>query len=326
MKKNNYLSLIKLIGAMMVIVIHATAYINSFKTFWNYNFYRQILHLAVPTFFGITGYLTYEKINQSDSYPLNYAKRTLLLFLSLSLIHIVFYFILFTLRLSTANPLTSFSLSSFLSGTWSLVHLWYLWALVIAFFIIYYFKEKLGFIFGLSLFIYLMHKDGAISFTPYIAYGGFVKALVYIGVGRAARKAKISTPLNLLLILVSFVLFYYTSTIKWTKINELYMILFTFSVVTLANNVSIDNMNSGLVKLCSYSDNLYYYHMIGLKLLSLFYPILSKPRHRFPITIVVGILLGTSVTVVVSYILNPVNKKVIYFLNRSIFNENKNEQ
>lgn len=187
---------VKLLAALSVVSVHVTAFMvaDELATTANYYWYRYLFNFAVPFFFATTGYLI---ASHSQRYLARYIKKTLILYLVLSIFYLVVDGVMFTLTrmglgdsfsVSASGYIHSKNWTDLLNGSFAQYHLWYLWALVIALVLIYYglqLKLNARALLFLSALLYLgsLYFISQNRLNELLANGGFPKAMFAIMIG-----------------------------------------------------------------------------------------------------------------------------------------------
>ena len=153
------LDVMKTVMAVFVIMIHRSPFSNKLMSFWACNIFGR---LAVPFFFAAAGYLFFrpaqdggKKINAAF---FRYIKRLVILYSVWTLLYMPAAAYRFDFETySVLKFILNYAKRSMLEV--SIIHLWYLLALIVAVCIVFTFSKKLGYgtIFAVSAVIYALY-------------------------------------------------------------------------------------------------------------------------------------------------------------------------
>ena len=324
MKKSYYFDFLRVVAALMVVTIHATVYIFKFATFFNYGFYREILELAVPIFFAISGYILSFKIDDKGiAYLKKYLFKVLGIFLSVSMINLATFYVLWLLNSYWINPIRLIDVSSIVDGRWGSYHLWYLWALFICVSILLKSGKFRNYVLILFVLIYGFISIFQIPNPEWILYGGFVKGMNYIAIGFLASKVKVSKSIITRLLIFSFIFYYYSSTIHPNRFSDMFMMVLIFAVIQINNIDSISGIFEKITeRYLSRIDTsgVYYYHMMALSIINGIYPLLSIRHHFFPYSVILGITLVVLMSMIICRCIEPIRGQIVDWLAKSFVN------
>jgi len=207
---NYTISKFKFIAAIAVVLIHSSSFIYSedMATFGNYFWFRPFLEFAVPFFFAVSGYILSMK---KPGYIKKYSYKIFKMFLIYSLFYLIVEIIsgVFfqyidgnTLVESVSYTFNNMEIVDLFNGTFGEVHLWYLWAMVLALPLFYVFlKWQLSslsiLIVSIGLFLLLnalspLQLFGEEVLVSDVFYeGSFAKAIAFISIGYFVGKHSI---------------------------------------------------------------------------------------------------------------------------------------
>lgn len=133
-QRNNYISYLRVIATVFVILIHAcTGYLNHFQDSnmnWNYaNWVNSFTRCAVPIFVMISGALLLKKQEDTISFYRKRISKILLPLIFWTIIYLIYHFIQYT-HFSTlaVNKIVEISVDKILHG--ANAHLWYLYMII----------------------------------------------------------------------------------------------------------------------------------------------------------------------------------------------------
>lgn len=269
--RNNNLDKTRFVCSLMVVLIHLTAFIpkEGQDTFGNYWVYRKILSLAVPVFFSSVGLIYGNKPSEErDEFLNKYKKSIFNLFLTSSVIYC--FLSLFNGVLSIDSPkYILLNWKNILNGTWGQFHLWYLWGLYVGLNIFQnvkkYISNELLLLITIVLYGAILSGDFSVFPNFKLYNGGFVTAMLYFLVGYYSSKLKIGNSVIFPLLFLSFIAYYYFSSIKGIGKIEYYQIIVIFFLMALINK---NPGNTSIIsKFNAFGENIYIYHVFVLNIL-----------------------------------------------------------
>jgi len=199
LNRNYAIDVVKCLGVMAVVLIHATAPLgyHDIGTIWTYDWYRPALEFAVPFFFAASGYLLYQKTKDSDDneYVWLYARRILVYYLGATLFYIVFAFALAlsnrlflesSFRKAAAKIIGAWNYTALLNGSLGWYHLYFLAALFggcVILLVLRSLKLDARSVFLAGASGYLLTLVGYITIDGYYAHGGLLKGFFFLTIG-----------------------------------------------------------------------------------------------------------------------------------------------
>lgn len=278
MKYNYKLDQVRIWASIAVVLIHVTSYLPNYgrETLENYYWYRPLLNLGVPFFFGVSGYLLSAK---DDSFVQRYCKNISFRFIIYSLFYVlVDGIILISQHQDVIQAALAWfnerNLYSFLNGTWGQYHLWFLFALIFA-------TYGVGRLISSGwdirrIFLFCLLLNGLIWLLPatewlemLFRYGGIPKAMLYISLGAMAVQFPPRLRIH-----------------RWhiAGLGLFYILLFNFSQFSLLNELGLVALTylllvyviqrpgeySWLNRWSDMSLNIYVLHVLFLKMVQLY--------------------------------------------------------
>lgn len=275
---NYKVDLVKVWASIAVVLIHVTAFLPTYNkdTLGNYMWYRPLLNIAVPFFFGVSGYLLSRK-------PVSYFKKYFRNIASMFLIYSVFYAVFEAVLLFIKHQTVSTAFTewwqqrgwlSLINGTWGQYHLWFLFALMISAGV-YGFLYTRGVsscnIFLIALVIdvlyWLFLRDTIMS--EVFKYGGVIKGFVFVSMGYYLEEHDPPFSVTKYPIIIAgilyVVIFNYCSN---PLISELTLIGVTFLLLT--NVIHTPGQETWLSQWSDYSMEIYILHVVFIKIVQLY--------------------------------------------------------
>lgn len=275
MKRNYKLDRMRIWAAILVVLIHVTAFLprENRENINNYYWYRPILNMGVPYFFGVSGYLLQKK---SDDYFKKYSKNIGAMFLIYSIFYVMVDIVLVwitrgDLFFAMREWMKQFQWVSLINGTWGQFHLWYLFALMVGAYVLGWFiQHQLSpqriFLGALIInLIYWMIPESTWLNDVFI-YGGVLKALLYISLGYCLAESKpiyIFKGWQIILLAILFSLVYNYS--DYGILSDVMLLVITYGWLS---NVFYDPSQYNLLnEMSEYSLDIYVMHIFFLKII-----------------------------------------------------------
>ena len=278
MKYNYKLDQVRIWASIAVVLIHVTSYLPNLgrETLENYYWYRPILKLGVPFFFGVSGYLLNAK---EDAFVRRYCRNISFRFIIYSLFYVlVDGLILLSLHQNLLQAASAWlnerNLYSFFNGTWGQYHLWFLFALIFASYGVgklLQWRWDIRYIFFLCLSL-----NAVIWLTPrsefldmLFRYGGIPKAMLYISLGAMAVQHPPKIRIQRWHILLSGVIYGLLFNFsQFNLFNEVALVALTY--LLLAYVIQRPGEYSWLNRWSSMSLDIYVLHVLFLKIVKLY--------------------------------------------------------
>ena len=315
--RNYKMDRMRIWASVLVVLIHVTAFLPraNRETINNYYWYRPILNMGVPYFFGVSGYLLQRK---SEDYFKKYAKKMGTMFLIYSIFYVLVDIIIVWLTrhdflFAIREWFKNLSWSTILNGTWGQFHLWYLFALMMGSFLLGWLIQKkipVRWIFLVALVI-----NGIYWVTPSIPwvediflYGGVLKALLYISLGYYLAETK---PVYIFkgwqIILLAVIFSWVYNFAEYGFLSDMMLLMITYGWLS---NVFYDPSQYTLLNEWSeYSLDIYVMHVFFLKIIQTYGEgtIWTWIQHDVVYTIIVSLI-----CIFGSVLVYPVFKKMIF--------------
>lgn len=265
-------------ASIAVVLIHVTSYLPNFgrETLHNYYWYRPFLNIAVPFFFGVSGYLL---ANKGQAYIKPYIKGIGLKFMVYSLFYLMLdwliqYFVDFDGLASLSRILQERTLYALINGTWGQYHLWFLFALMVSAYLFGWLRSKgfsSAYIFlaslALNLILWILPKNELVD--QIFRYGGLLKGILYLSMGAFISDRPSNFPVGKWLVLfmgLVYALLFNFSPFK--LLNEFGLIAVTY--LLLKNVIDRPGHETWLNAWSALSLDIYVLHVLFLKLVRLY--------------------------------------------------------
>ncbi len=201
MHRNYALDTAKCLAVMAVVLIHATAPLSleGIATFWNYDWYRFALNLAVPFFFAASGFLLYSKTkdrSDGNDYIWSYALKILMYWIGATIFYIGFRFALLAanrvflesaFRPAVAKTVSGWNYGVLFNGTLGWYHLYFLSALFfgcLMLMVLRRFRLDAKAVLVVGAVIYLLSLVGYLKIEDYFPYrSGILTGFLYLAIG-----------------------------------------------------------------------------------------------------------------------------------------------
>ncbi len=233
MSRNYALDLVKGLGIIAVVLIHATAPLGykGIGTFWNYHWYRYGLEFCVPFFFAAAGFLLYQKLQASedgDQYLWRYSLKILAYYIGATIFYVAFAFVLaasnrlilgMSFRKAVEKIVGNWDYTALLNGTFGWYHLYFLAALFggcVLMLLLRQLKLDARLVLLVGAGGYLLTLVGYITIDDFYTYGGLLKGFFYLSIGYFVSSLRQpATRWPMVGVLLSMALFYVCSF--WVK-------------------------------------------------------------------------------------------------------------
>ncbi|RWS41479.1 hypothetical protein EKA14_19485 [Bacillus mycoides] len=304
-KKNsqyNYtLDTLRVIAAVFVVLIHLISiyYENGFNGFFNFYFYRLLLDIAVPIFFASMGYVFLSPEFGSDNANMRNklsrlsfkrSGRYLKYYILTSVVYILMEYAIVKMDKVYLNFDSwekfeiRFTLARLIDGTIGGVHLWFLMAAVISFFVfgalfrVGIHPAAMIFIAGPLYFLgHVMHVPGLHQIDLLIADEGLFMGMFYISLGMFVRALTIKYNTSYIIIAVAmWILFPFIDYYKVGPPSFIILIVSTLFLMIFARSKDSIGKHSKFIRLfAKYNLFIYLFHLAFLRLsnkaLSIYY-------------------------------------------------------
>lgn len=333
MTKYNYtFDKLKAIAALLVIINHSTYFIidKGLNTFYNYGFYEPLLSVSVPFFLMVSGYFIALK-KYDITYIRNQGKNLFILYLKYTLFYVLFSkMVLIMTNINNFDYIitnlkiynSSYSNSNVLSGIVGKVHLWYLFAASLGYYILSLLLEKKVSITSILIFSFLVYYSDFFSIIGLHSLsnlGGAPKALFYTVVGIYVFNIIDKYEINYSGIISIFLwaLYIVSSYMSMAGAKELIMILaIGFTLIYAIKNNSKQNL---LSYLGSKSLNVYIMHMAIMSLFSLFIATIGLDYYAHPgIMILINTVISFLLSIPIYSLIDKLITLIIEFFKKKI--------
>lgn len=276
---HNYkVDLVKVWASIAVVLIHVTAFLPNYDkdTLGNYMWYRPLLNIAVPFFFGVSGYLLSRK-------PKNYFKKYYRNIAQMFLIYSVFYVGVEIILMFIKHQEFSVALKewwelrgwlSFVNGTWGQYHLWFLFAQMIAAGVYGFLythgmssRKILWLAIGLNVIYWLALRETIL--VEVFKYGGAIKGFVYLSIGYYLEEH--DPPFNVTKYPIIFAGIVYVVIFNFCSspiVSEFALMGVTFLLLT--NVIHTPGQETWLSQWSDYSMQIYILHVVFIKIIQLY--------------------------------------------------------
>lgn len=275
---NYKVDLVKVWASIAVVLIHVTAFLPNYDkdTLGNYMWYRPLLNVAVPFFFGVSGYLLSRK---PKNYFKKYYRNIALMFFIYSAFYAIFDGVLMLIKhqsfeLALKEWWQQRGWLSLINGAWGQYHLWFLFALMIASGVYGYLYTKgissrTIFIVAIAIDViyWLFFRETILS--QVFKYGGVIKGFVFVSMGYYLEEH--DPPFNvtkypiIIAGIIYILIFNYCSS---PLVSELALMGVTFLLLT--NVIHTPGQETWLSQWSDYSMQIYILHVVFIKIVQLY--------------------------------------------------------
>lgn len=314
--KNYNIEKVRTISAIMVILIHITAYIFSTEKamFFNYYFYRYNLNFAVNYFFAVSGFFLATNrtiINVSKQIKKNFNNyifaSIVCILLNLSLVILKIIVLKQPSRIGVYGIFSRITLINFLKGSFGSFHLWFFLALLIVFLLYYvfsYYKFSTKQIVVTTFLLYIFLRLNVFNLNVFFETASIANGFLFFLVGFLAFEIKTQYRFAFLYFLSSFLLI---TLATYYDLNELHLFLFMFSIFMFLNYAKFNpGKNTWLSRLGSFTLAVYIFHNFFIQLVVRIFEDVLK-LYNFNYNFIMSIII-----ILLSFLFSPILYKFFY--------------